>query len=315
MTRLYSKPIFLMVSALMCGTAFAQQKAPTSSLDSSSMHSVDARQAFVRDSLTVVKADWKTHRVASKSKLYTFHFKDQALFAANQFISYIEVKKSKRAPAFAIGSELKEKKTTSIFGIEHGAVAAINGTFFDVANGGSVDFVKVNGTVTHRNRLDKQGNRARHQQAAIVIEDGLMGLKKWDETATWEEKLTEKDVMLSGPMLVFEGKDQVLDTTSFTRSRHPRSAIGLKPNGTVVLLTVDGRQSNSAGMSLDELRKTMRWLGCTSILNLDGGGSTTLWISGFGQNGVVNFPSDNQKWDHEGQRKVANVILLKPRKK
>jgi exopolysaccharide biosynthesis protein len=55
----------------------------------------------------------------------------------------------------------------------------------------------------------------------------------------------------------------------------------------------------------------MRWLHATDAINLGGGGSTTLWINNYNDSGVVNFPTDNKKWDHEGERKVANVVLLK----
>ena len=109
-------------------------------------------------------------------------------------------------------------------------------------------------------------------------------------------------------LLIFDKKIEKLDATSFTRARHPRTAIGIKADGKIILLTVDGRQANSAGMSLPELTSTMRWLGCVSALNLDGGGSTTLWVA---DKGVINYPSDNKKWDHEGERKVANVVILK----
>jgi exopolysaccharide biosynthesis protein len=51
----------------------------------------------------------------------------------------------------------------------------------------------------------------------------------------------------------------------------------------------------------------MRWLGCTEAINLDGGGSSTMYIK---DNGVVNYPSDNNRHDHEGQRPVSNAILL-----
>ena len=77
------------------------------------------------------------------------------------------------------------------------------------------------------------------------------------------------------------------------------------------MLTVDGRSDNAAGMNLPELTKLMKWLGCSSAINFDGGGSTTLWVDGMPDDGVVNYPSDNKKWDHAGQRKVANVILVK----
>jgi exopolysaccharide biosynthesis protein len=263
------------------------------------------------DSVTLVNAKWQKQKIAPKTELINHHFNQKNLFSANQYIAYIEIKRKGNAPVFAFGNEVKEKKTTSTFGKELYAIAAINGTFFDVANGGSVDFIKMDGVVIKQNVLDKNGNRARHQKAAIVIDQGKLSLKKWDNSPSWENSLTEKDVMLSGPLLTYNFVNEELDTTSFTKSRHPRSAVGIKPNGNIILLTVDGRQENSAGMSLYELTSLMRWLGCSSSINLDGGGSTTLWVSSYAENGVVNFPSDNKKWDHEGERKVANVILLK----
>jgi exopolysaccharide biosynthesis protein len=61
-------------------------------------------------------------------------------------------------------------------------------------------------------------------------------------------------------------------------------------------------------MNLHELTFLTRQFGCTSALNLDGGGSTTLWIKG---KGVVNYPCDNKKFDHEGERSVSNALILK----
>jgi len=263
------------------------------------------------DSIAIVKAKWQKSKIAPKAKLITYHFKEKNLFLANQNIAYIEVESNRKAPLFAIGADAKELKATQVFGKENNALAAINGTFFDIKNGGSVDFVKVDGVVVNPNRLEKNNTRARHQRAAIVIENGKLNIKKWDGTEDWEQKLTEKDVMNSGPLLIYNQQIEDLDTTAFNRLRHPRSAVGIKADGKVILLTVDGRQENSAGMSLFELTKIMKWLGCISAINLDGGGSTTLWVANAPENGVVNYPSDNKKWDHEGTRKVANVILLK----
>lgn len=263
------------------------------------------------DSINLVTAKWQEQKIAPKTKLITHHFDQKNLFLANQNISYLEIKNKGKHPAFGIGYEEKELKTTDQFGKENNALAAINGTFFDVKNGGSVDFIKVNGNIITKNRLEKNEKRARHQQAAIVIENGHLSLKKWDGTTKWEENLQEKEVMLSGPLLIIDKKDETLDTAAFNRLRHPRSAIGIKKNGKIILLTADGRNDNAAGMSLFELTKVMRWLGCTSAINLDGGGSSALWVSTAEGNGIVNYPSDNKKWDHEGARKVANVIFLK----
>jgi hypothetical protein len=90
----------------------------------------------------------------------------------------------------------------------------------------------------------------------------------------------------------------------FSAARHPRTAVGLARGGRELLLVgVDGRGSNgSAGMSLVELGRWMRVLGAISAANLDGGGSTTVWVRGAG---VVNRPSDPT-----GERPVGNALFV-----
>ena len=76
---------------------------------------------------------------------------------------------------------------------------------------------------------------------------------------------------------------------AFAETRHPRTLIGTHPDGSIWLVTVDGRQPKlSAGMTLSELRALARRLGLRNALNLDGGGSTTMWVAGQ----IVNSPSD-----------------------
>ncbi len=265
------------------------------------------------DSVAFSNFKWTKTRIAKKTKAYNYHVSDSGLFNANQYISFVEVKNKRKAPGFAIGYHETQLIKTSAFGNSHAAIAAVNGTFFDVKNGGSVDFIKVNDTVINQNRIGK--TRALHQKAAVVINNNVLEIKRWNGLADWEDTLTDKNVMVSGPLLVLNDQKEKLDSVPFNRLRHPRTAVGVKPDGTVILLTVDGRQKNAAGMNLFELAKIMKWLGCSSAINLDGGGSTTLWVANYGENGVVNHPSDNKKWDHNGERRVANVILVKQKTK
>ena len=79
----------------------------------------------------------------------------------------------------------------------------------------------------------------------------------------------------------------------------------------MVLLTLDGRTDQAKGMTLAELTDLMISLHCKDAVNLDGGGSTTMWISGKPFNGVVNMPCDNKKFDHEGERAVSDIIIIK----
>ena len=90
--------------------------------------------------------------------------------------------------------------------------------------------------------------------------------------------------------------------SGFAEMRHPRTIIGTHPDGSVWLVTVDGRQPQlSAGMTLIEVRDLARRLGLTNALNLDGGGSTTMWVNGR----VENDPSDAA-----GPRKVSDALLV-----
>ncbi len=87
---------------------------------------------------------------------------------------------------------------------------------------------------------------------------------------------------------------------SFVTTRHPRTAFGYNRER-MFLVTVDGRQPGySAGMSLPELADFMLKLGAREAVNLDGGGSTTMWVRG----SVRNRPSDGRV------RPIANAIML-----
>ena len=262
------------------------------------------------DSMAVSKANWKKEKIGKGVLLKTFCF-NNSLFSSNQNISILEIKQN-NSLFFDLGYDSKKLIKTSDFGKQNNAMAALNGTFFDITNGGSVDYIRADGMVINENRLGKNRKRAAHQQSALVFDKGKLKIAKWDGSPLWEQSLQAEDVMVSGPLLILNQTIEKLDTTNtFNKTRHPRTAVAITKNKRVLLLTVDGRNENSAGMSLFELTKLMRWLHASDAINLDGGGSTTLWITNYKDNGVVNFPTDNKKWDHEGERKVANVVLLK----
>jgi len=110
-----------------------------------------------------------------------------------------------------------------------------------------------------------------------------------------------------GPTLVQRGK--VLVTAreerfqaDIARGRAPRTAIGYVGDTGIVLVTVDGRQATSVGMTLYELARFMRELGAVEAINLDGGGSTAMVVRGK----LVNRPSDGF------ERPVSNALVLVP---
>ncbi len=47
---------------------------------------------------------------------------------------------------------------------------------------------------------------------------------------------------------------------------------------------------------------------CDAALNMDGGGSSTMYIK---DKGILNYPSDNRKFDHEGERRVYDIFFIR----
>ena len=126
--------------------------------------------------------------------------------------------------------------------------------------------------------------------------------------------LSSRAILGGGPHLIKDGHAlgaaeadaEGFNGPDFTVKRHPRTAAGTRRDGTIVLVTVDGRQPKiSVGMAVDELASLMLELGCTDAINLDGGGSTTMVVRGR----VVNSPSDAA-----GERPVSDALLAFARK-
>jgi len=110
-----------------------------------------------------------------------------------------------------------------------------------------------------------------------------------------------------GELLVENGSARTAFTLDSANQAASRTAVGLKADGTLVLYTVDGRQSGySYGLTLANLAKRMAEQGCVTALNLDGGGSTTFSVRRPGESALttLNRPSDGSL------RKCANFIFL-----
>ncbi|MDO5629803.1 MAG: phosphodiester glycosidase family protein, partial [Mobilicoccus sp.] len=89
--------------------------------------------------------------------------------------------------------------------------------------------------------------------------------------------------------------------TSAFFQRHPRTIIGRRADGTVLLVTVDGRSTTSVGVTLTEAARLARSLGLVDAANLDGGGSTAMAVRGR----LVNTPPG-------GERSVADAVVFMP---
>ncbi|MER7741729.1 phosphodiester glycosidase family protein [Streptomyces sp. NPDC096538] len=127
------------------------------------------------------------------------------------------------------------------------------------------------------------------------------------------------DIVNAGPELVRDGRLHVTPATDgmvhpgdpswyygWVHKRNPRTLAGTDAAGRTVLVTADGRSTDSLGLSITESAQVARSLGLRDAVNLDGGGSTTMVAKGQ----VVNVPSDAA-----GERPVGDALLLLPRRR
>lgn len=268
--------------------------------------SATAQIDYSNDSLRVANAEWRIDSLDGFT-LKRYHFGEGELFCSAQHLFVLEIPAtSPRKLSFVCDSMLTP---VSVLAERNGALAAINGSFFDMANGNPVCYLRVDGQLLGENTPQKNDsvNRKYYQYATLTL--GPTRLLVPDSNRCWENILSNGDIMTAGPMLLRNGEYvPQRDDRSFVTRRHNRTALGLRPDGTTILLVADGRFKHKAeGLSLTELERVMRWLGCSDAINLDGGGSSTMYIK---NSGVVNYPSDNNRHDHEGERPVSNAILL-----
>ena len=138
---------------------------------------------------------------------------------------------------------------------------------------------------------------------AVIPQNGfvIVGPKNKLETIAHAQKLKLniqinpewKDVnhiVSGGPYLVKNGEifvDMTAQKLAAIGGRNPRTAIGYTKDNHLIMLTADGREGASIGLTLMELALLMKEFGCVNAMNLDGGGSTVMYINGE----IVNKPT------------------------
>lgn len=93
------------------------------------------------------------------------------------------------------------------------------------------------------------------------------------------------------------------ETTNSAKIKRARSAIGILKDGRVFIFAVN----ESNGMNLQYVADFMKYQGCVSAMNFDGGGSTRLYVDG-GYNGSGTF-GDARCYSSENRRVVNTLIV------
>jgi hypothetical protein len=296
-------------------------------------YGLDVDQPQKRDSFAFLNADWEVTDLGRGA---------QAMYASVPMFSSVQSVCVVKYPVRKFRTDIVHRPAEaadkpSVIGSECGAAFALNGGYFHVKQRiPSVYFREGDRQLgyTHPTELyrvdglmgfkDRKGRKVR--------------IKAVSDTTLYDEAGKGwKEAMASGPMLIAGGDILVpvltgdkadganveamarekkqgakirthYSSAQFYDKRHPRAVFGTDDEGNAYLVVIDGRFPGQAdGATIYETAYICHLLGMTDAVNLDGGGSTTLWTE---KTGVINHPYDNKKFDHEGERSVPNLIVV-----
>ncbi|WP_226533637.1 phosphodiester glycosidase family protein [Microbacterium paraoxydans] len=190
-------------------------------------------------------------------------------------------------------------ETTSDIAADNDAVFAINGDYYGFRSTG----IEIRNGVIYRDEGAREG--------LAFYTDGHVEV--YDETTTTAEELLAAGVwntLSFGPAIVDDGAvldgidDVEVDTNVGNHSiqgDQPRTAVGIIDDNHYVFVVVDGREEGySKGVTLTELADIMTGLGAETAYNLDGGGSSTMYLNG----AVINQPSNG------GERGTSDILYV-----
>lgn len=266
----------------------------------------------------LLREGWTEEQLAPGVQLRQRHFEE--LFGAPQFIGVLAVEPdpSGARVRFAAALEFDATEITlPEIAEKTGALAAINGGFFhgpvSLANSG---IFKTNGKVLPFLKEEPEELRFVGGSAAGIDENERWHFMVRSGTKWEDDWKAMRHAIAGGHPLIIDGaiypaveqEQYAPREAKHAGARHPRTALGVTTNEAVLMVTIDGRHAGQAeGLRLKDTAALMKALGARNAINLDGGGSTTLWVRG---KGIVNHPCDNRAFDHEGARRIRTAVIV-----
>ena len=181
---------------------------------------------------------------------------------------------------------------------EYDAVAAINAGGFADPDGKGNGGILADATIIDKKML--YGNEKTRYRLVGLSKDGTLILGTYNYKEAIEAGIDS--AVEFGPFLIVNGKEQIKNKNS--GGIQPRTAIGQRKDGTMILVCIDGRKpGHSIGATYMDLQEIMVKYDVYNAANLDGGSSSTMFYNGK----IVNKPSTPSKL---GERYLPNAIVV-----
>ena len=249
--------------------------------------------------------DWKWTKLG---KGVQYSAVQTELFGRTAYISAVRYKAHRHRTQIC-DAEREWADSTSALGQKMGAIAALNGSYFNVQELTPVTYLKIRGK-----RIASTTAREFNLRT-----DGVIGFKSNGGVRIFACDTLEYDLacmdlwnaIAAGPVLLRDSKParESWPKNSFYTKHHPRTLMGVDKKNRVYMIVIDGRfPGEGDGASIDETVQVAQMFGLVDAINLDGGGSCALWTP---QTGVLSHPYDNHRFDHYGQRIVPNILYIR----
>lgn len=188
---------------------------------------------------------------------------------------------------------------TSVTAADNNAILAVNGDYYGANSSGYV----IRNGVVYRDTVRENSNNG----DLAIYKDGSFKIIYEDQISA--EQLVNDGVvnlLAFGPALVENGEITVGANTEVGQAMasNPRTAIGIIDENHYIIVVSDGRSSESKGLSLYQLAEIMKSHGAKTAYNLDGGGSSTLYLNGQ----VVNKPTTGG--NKISERAVSDIVYI-----
>lgn len=234
-------------------------------------------------------ADTWTTPFAGVRKLY------RTSASPNRQIHALEINLDQPGVSLRATASTERRRTVTSFANLVNAQLAVNGDFFSYADYSTSGLSAGNGAKW-------AGSADGTNNTTFAFSSNRRELSAKSQTVAFDSSWMQ-GVVSGRPDLLRNGNiSSSQHGTDFCTTRHPRTALGMsQDNKKLYLVVVDGRTSASVGMTCAELATLLQGLGAHNAANLDGGGSSAMFVRG---QGIVNRPSDGN------ERVVANHLAV-----